>query len=215
LTWPQQFAASKTRQPKTMLKIIFKFFCVFILFGFVCLKAYSDQRYGELTKNLQSDGNNRSIATGFFVTDSGHLITAHHVVKNAKTMATAFSRRGYKVVSNGTENHLFLVDLIDKGITGKDAGIALGNANITVNKNAVPNDPQSPFVTSGLRIGTPAITTRGMQENQVQNLAHWMCDILEDLGNTAVISRVRQQVLELCEHFPVYRVRTRIKNKVA
>jgi len=137
------------------------------------------------------------------------------VVKNAKTMATTFSRRGYKVVSNGTENHLFLVDLTDKGITGKDAGIALGNANITVNKNAVPNDPQSPFVTSGLRIGTPAITTRGMQENQVQNLAHWMCDILDDLGNTSVISRVREQVLELCEQFPVYQARTRLTNKVA
>ena len=93
MPWPQKFAASKTRQPKTMLKITFKFLCVFILFGFVCLKAYSDQRHGELTKNLQSDGNNRSIATGFFVTDSGHLITAHHVVKNAKTIQILVDRQ--------------------------------------------------------------------------------------------------------------------------
>ncbi len=132
------------------------------------------------------------------------------VVKNAKVMATTFSKRGYKIVSNGTENHLFLVDLIYKGLTGKDACTALGAANITVNKNTVPNDPQSPFVTSGLRIGTPAITTRGMQEEQARNLAHWMCDILDHMGNVAVINRVRHQVLEMCEHFPVYRATKRI-----
>jgi glycine hydroxymethyltransferase len=126
------------------------------------------------------------------------------VIANARMMATEFQNRGYRVVSGGTDNHLFLLDLIDKGITGKDADAALGRANITVNKNAVPNDPRSPFVTSGLRIGTPAATTRGFKEGECKTLTHWMCDVLDDLGNDNMIESVRQQVLELCRRFPVY-----------
>ncbi len=126
------------------------------------------------------------------------------VIKNAKVMANTFLNRGYKVVSGGTENHLFLVDLVDKGITGKDADAALGSANITVNKNAVPNDPLSPFVTSGLRIGTPAMTTRGIKDEQAQDLAGWMCDVLDDINDERAIGRVRDQVLELCANYPVY-----------
>lgn len=126
------------------------------------------------------------------------------VVANAKTMADVMMGRGYKVVSGGTEDHLFLVDLIDKEITGKDADAALGSAHITVNKNTVPNDPRSPFVTSGLRIGTPAVTTRGMKEAEVRELATWICDILDDLENKATIERVKGQVLTLCSQFPVY-----------
>jgi glycine hydroxymethyltransferase len=126
------------------------------------------------------------------------------VVKNAKTMAKQFMNRGYKIVSGGTDCHLFLVDLIDKGITGKAADAALGNANITVNKNTVPGDPQSPFVTSGLRIGTPAATTRGFKEQECKELVNWICDILDDLENTDTIERVKNQVLDLCKRFPVY-----------
>lgn len=126
------------------------------------------------------------------------------VVKNAKAMVGQVQARGYKVVSNGTENHLFLMDLIDKDITGKDADAALGLANITVNKNAVPNDPRSPFVTSGLRIGTPAITRRGFNEAEAIKVADWICDVLDDMGNPAVIERVKSEVLELCAQFPVY-----------
>lgn len=127
------------------------------------------------------------------------------VIKNAQTMAEALVARGYKIVSGGTENHLLLVDLIDKGITGKDADAALGAANITVNKNAVPNDPQSPFVTSGIRIGTPAITTRGFTEAECSELAGWICDVLDDVNNQETISTVKQKVLELCARFPVYK----------
>jgi glycine hydroxymethyltransferase len=126
------------------------------------------------------------------------------VVANARAMVRVFLERGYRIVSGGTDNHLFLVDLIDKGITGKAADAALGRAYITVNKNAVPNDPQSPFVTSGLRIGTPAVTTRGFKETEVRDLAGWICDILDDLDNEAVSARVKSQVLELCARFPVY-----------
>ncbi len=126
------------------------------------------------------------------------------VVANARAMVRVFLERGYKIVSGGTDNHLFLVDLIDQGITGKAADAALGRAYITVNKNAVPNDPQSPFVTSGLRIGTPAVTTRGFKETEVRDLAGWICDILDDLNNEAIIERIRAQVLELCARFPVY-----------
>ncbi|MFP4161920.1 MAG: serine hydroxymethyltransferase [Ectothiorhodospira sp.] len=126
------------------------------------------------------------------------------VVANARAMAARMMERGYKVVSGGTDNHLFLVDLIDKGITGKDADAALGRANITVNKNAVPNDPQSPFVTSGLRIGTPAITTRGFTEKEAGDLAGWICDVLDDLGNDSVIEQVKGRVLEVCKRLPVY-----------
>ena len=127
------------------------------------------------------------------------------VINNAKTMAQVFIDRGYKIVSGGTENHLMLVDLIDKGVTGKDADAALGRANITVNKNAVPKDPQSPFVTSGLRVGTPAITTRGFTEKETRQLTEWMCDVLDDISNDEVINRVRDQVLTLCNQFPVYK----------
>jgi len=129
------------------------------------------------------------------------------VVVNAKAMAKTFSERGIKIVSGGTENHLMLVDLIGKDYTGKDADAALGSANITVNKNAVPNDPRSPFVTSGLRVGTPAITTRGFGETECVDLTNWMCDVLESLENgnsEQVISEVKAKVLDVCSRFPVY-----------
>ena len=126
------------------------------------------------------------------------------VVANARTMAKGFIERGFDVVSGGTDNHLFLLSLIKQDITGKAADAALGLANITVNKNAVPNDPKPPFVTSGLRLGSPAITTRGFGEIEVANLTAWMCDILDDIENEAVISEVRQRVIELCSRFPVY-----------
>lgn len=127
------------------------------------------------------------------------------VIANARVMAQGFQSRGYKVVSGGTDNHLFLLDLIDKGITGKAADETLGRANITVNKNAVPNDPRSPFVTSGLRVGTPATTRRGFEEPQFEQLTGWMCDVLDDLENDNMIESVRLKVLELCKRFPVYR----------
>jgi glycine hydroxymethyltransferase len=126
------------------------------------------------------------------------------VVKNAKAMVEVMQARGFKIVSNGTENHLFLLDLIDKDITGKDADAALGLANITVNKNSVPNDPRSPFVTSGLRIGTPAITRRGFKEAEAQQVATWICDILDNMGDDSVIARVKQEAVTLCEQHPVY-----------
>ena len=126
------------------------------------------------------------------------------VLANARAMAGVFLERGYKVVSGGTDDHLFLVDLIDKGITGKEADAALGAANITVNKNAVPNDPQSPFVTSGIRVGTPAVTTRGFGEAEVRELAGWMCDVMDDVNNQAGIDAVRGKVLDICKRFPVY-----------
>jgi len=129
------------------------------------------------------------------------------VVKNAKAMAATFIERGINIVSGGTENHLMLVDLIGKPYTGKDADAALGAANITVNKNAVPNDPRSPFITSGLRVGTPAITTRGFGEAESAQLTHWMCDVLESLENgnsEQVIEEVKGKVLEICGRFPVY-----------
>lgn len=125
-------------------------------------------------------------------------------LKNARVMARVIMERGYKVVSGGTDNHLFLIDLIDKGITGKDAEAALGRANITVNKNAVPNDPQTPFITSGLRLGTPAVTTRGFKEQECEKIAHWICDILDDLPNGVLLDRIKGQVIELCDRFVVY-----------
>ena len=127
------------------------------------------------------------------------------VLDNARAMANTFMERGHKVVSGGTDDHLFLLDLIDKEITGKDAAAALGEANITVNKNTVPNDPKSPFVTSGLRIGSPASTTRGFKEEEMVTLTHWMCDILDDIENQSVIDEVKGKVKELCSRFPVYR----------
>ncbi len=126
------------------------------------------------------------------------------VVTNARAMAATLTERGYRIVSGGTDNHLFLVDLIEKDITGKDADAALGRANITVNKNSVPNDPRSPFVTSGLRMGTPAVTTRGFAEAECRTLAGWIADVLDNLEDEATIRRVRDQVLELCGRFPVY-----------
>lgn len=126
------------------------------------------------------------------------------VVANAKAMAQVFMDRGFDVVSGGTENHLFLVSLIKQDITGKDADAALGRACITVNKNSVPNDPRSPFVTSGLRIGSPAITTRGLGEIESIELAQWICDILDNIQDEAVINHVREQVQHLCARFPVY-----------
>ncbi len=128
----------------------------------------------------------------------------HQVVINAKAMAETIIDRGYRVVSGGTDNHLMLVDLIKQELTGKEAEAALGEANITVNKNSVPNDPKSPFVTSGIRIGTPAITTRGFTEEDSRNLATWMCDILDDVKNETVISQTRIKVEELCRERPVY-----------
>ena len=127
------------------------------------------------------------------------------VLDNARAMANTFMERGHKVVSGGTDDHLFLLDLIDKEITGKDAAAALGEANITVNKNTVPNDPKSPFVTSGLRIGSPASTTRGFKEEEMVTLTHWMCDILDDIENQSIIDEVKGKVKELCSRFPVYR----------
>ena len=126
------------------------------------------------------------------------------VLNNARSMASVFMDRGFDVISNGTDDHLFLLSLITQDITGKDADAALGRANITVNKNAVPNDPKPPFVTSGLRLGTPAITTRGFKESEVAELTNWMCDILDDIENEPIIAEVQQRVIELCSRFPVY-----------
>jgi len=132
-------------------------------------------------------------------------VYGEQVIANAQAMAKAFIDRGYSIVSGGTVNHLFLLDLIDKGITGKDADAALGRANITVNKNSVPNDPQSPFVTSGLRIGSPAGTTRGFKEAEMAQIAEWICDILDNMGDETVLDATREKVKELCDRFPVYR----------
>jgi len=126
------------------------------------------------------------------------------VVKNAQVMANTLKDRSYDIVSSGTDNHLFLLSLIGKGITGKEADAALGSAHITVNKNAVPNDPLSPFVTSGLRIGTPAMTRRGFKETEAENLANWIADILDDINNSKVLDEVRAKVEKLCADFPVY-----------
>jgi glycine hydroxymethyltransferase len=127
------------------------------------------------------------------------------VVKNARVMAEGFIKRGYEVVSGGTDDHLFLLSLVKQDITGKDADAALGRAYITVNKNAVPNDPRPPFVTSGLRIGSPAVTRRGFKEAEVAQLTEWMCDILDDIKNESVIDAVREKVKALCARFPVYK----------
>jgi glycine hydroxymethyltransferase len=126
------------------------------------------------------------------------------VAKNAQAMARAFIARGYKIVSGGTQNHLMLIDLIGREVTGKDAEAALGAAHITVNKNAVPNDPRSPFVTSGLRVGTPAVTTRGYRETDCADLAGWICDVLDAPSDASVIASVREKVKAQCAKFPVY-----------
>ena len=126
------------------------------------------------------------------------------VLANAKAMAEVFIERNYKVVSGGTDDHLFLVDFIAQELTGKEIDAALGSAHITVNKNTVPNDPRSPFVTSGIRVGTPAVTTRGFKEDECRTLAGWMCDIIDNLGDESVTDRVREQVREICARYPVY-----------
>jgi glycine hydroxymethyltransferase len=136
--------------------------------------------------------------------EPGFKVYQQQVVLNAKAMVAVIQERGHKVVSGGTENHLFLLDLIGKQYTGKDADAALGSANITVNKNSVPNDPRSPFVTSGLRLGSPAITRRGFKEEQAKQVANWICDVLDNINDESVIQRVKGEVVALCEQFPVY-----------
>jgi glycine hydroxymethyltransferase len=126
------------------------------------------------------------------------------VLANARAMVKAFQERGFKIVSNGTDNHLFLLDLVDKNVTGKDADAALGRAHITVNKNAVPNDPRPPMISSGIRIGSPAITTRGFKEAEATQLTHWMADVLSKMGDESVVARTRAAVEEICRRFPVY-----------
>lgn len=129
------------------------------------------------------------------------------VLANSRQMAHIILERGYPIVSGGTDNHLFLIDLKERAMTGKDAEKVLGIANITVNKNAVPNDPQSPFITSGIRIGTPAVTTRGFEENEVSQVAHWICDILDN-PEEAILKEVKGKVIQLCQQFPVYEEKT-------
>jgi glycine hydroxymethyltransferase len=134
----------------------------------------------------------------------GFKVYQQQVKANARALAAGLARRGFSIVSGGTDNHMFLLDLVDKNITGKDADAALGRANITVNKNAVPNDPRSPFVTSGIRIGTPAITTRGFGAAEVEQLVAWISEVLGDIGDPGRLARVRGEVVELCRRFPVY-----------
>src|SRR3974390_956684 len=126
------------------------------------------------------------------------------VIENARVMTKVLNERGYRVVSGGTDNHLFLLDLIDKNITGKDADAALGRAHITVNKNAVPNDPRPPAVSSGLRIGTPAVTTRGFKEPEMEQLTNWIADVLDHMGDESAVDRARAEVQKICRRFPVY-----------
>jgi len=136
--------------------------------------------------------------------EPGFVDYQKQVLANARAMAEVFMARGYDVVSGGTDDHLFLVSFIEAGLTGKDVDAWLGAANITVNMNAVPNDPQSPFITSGIRVGTPAMTTRGMAEAEARELTGWMCDIIDERGDQATIDRVKRQALALCKRFPVY-----------
>lgn len=137
--------------------------------------------------------------------EPGFVDYQKQVVKNAQAMAKVFMDRGYDVVSNGTENHLFLVSFIKAGLTGKDVEAALGKAHITVNKNSVPDDPQSPFVTSGIRVGTPALTTRGFNEQESTELAGWMCDVIANMQDETVINEVKAKVSEICARLPVYK----------
>ena len=136
--------------------------------------------------------------------EPGFKVYQQQVIDNARAMAEVFMQRGVDVVSGGTDNHLFLVDLVSKGITGKDLDATLDRANITVNKNAVPNDPQSPFVTSGIRIGTPSITTRGFREVEASRVASWICDIIDNMGNEALVERIKGEAKALCNRFPMY-----------
>lgn len=132
------------------------------------------------------------------------VVYQKQVLANAKALANALQEKGYKIVSGGTQNHLFLIDLIDKDITGKDADAALGNAGITVNKNTVPNDPRSPFVTSGLRVGTPAVTTRGFREKEMYQIAQWMSEVMDNLHDIRIQEKIREAAAALCQDFPVY-----------
>jgi glycine hydroxymethyltransferase len=136
--------------------------------------------------------------------EPGFKAYQEQTIANARKLAATMMERGYNIVSGGTDNHLFLLDLIEKGITGKDVEAALGKANITVNKNAVPNDPQSPFITSGIRVGTPAVTTRGFTEPEIEKLGNWMCDVIENMDDETTRQRVKNEVLEVCARFPVY-----------
>jgi glycine hydroxymethyltransferase len=136
--------------------------------------------------------------------EPGFKTYQQQVVKNARVMAELFTKRGFEIVSGGTDNHLMLVSFIKQGLTGKDIDAWLGNAHITINKNSVPNDPQSPFVTSGIRIGTPAITTRGFGEGECRDLTGWICDIIDARGDQAVIDAVREKVAVVCKRLPVY-----------
>ena len=182
----------------------------------VASKEGAGEQFDEITKKLQS-----IVFPGIQGGPLMHVIAAKavafkealepefkayqaQVVRNAQAMARTIIERGYKIVSGGTENHLMLVDMIGKPITGKAAEEALGKAHITVNKNAVPNDPQKPFVTSGLRIGTPAVTTRGYGEQDCIDLANWICDVLDAPQDEAVLARVRDSVTRQCRQFPVY-----------
>jgi glycine hydroxymethyltransferase len=131
-------------------------------------------------------------------------VYSRQVVANARAMSQVLQERGYKIVSGGTDNHLFLLDLIDKNITGKDADAALGRAHMTVNKNAVPNDPRPPAISSGLRIGTPAVTTRGFKEAEARQLSNWIADVLDHMGDESAVDRVRTEVMNICRRFPVY-----------
>ena len=137
--------------------------------------------------------------------DPSFKVYQQNTLDNAKAMVETFQSRDYQIVSGGTDNHLFLLDLIDKNITGKDADAAVGRSNITLNKNAVPNDPRSPFVTSGLRMGTPAITTRGFTVKEAAQVAHWICDILDRLGESSIEEEVKEKVIDICARFPLYK----------
>ena len=136
--------------------------------------------------------------------EPGFKVYQQQVIDNARAMAKVFIQRGVDVVSGGTDNHLFLVSLVSKGITGKDLDATLDRANITVNKNAVPNDPQSPFITSGIRIGTPSITTRGFKEAEASRVASWICDVIDNMGNEVLVERIKGEVKVLCKRFPMY-----------
>lgn len=143
--------------------------------------------------------------------DPGFKIYQQQIINNAKAMVQVMLERGYKIVSGGTDNHLFLIDMIAKKITGKEAEEILEKAHITLNKNMLPNDPCKPFITSGLRIGTPAITTRGLKEKEVKKVAHWVCDILDNLKDSTNVEKVKKQVMDMCREFPVYSPKLRFE----
>ena len=177
--------------------------------GLILAKGGSEELYKKLNSAVFPGGPLMHVIAGKAVAlkeamEPEFKTYQQQVAKNAKAMVEVFLERGYKVVSGGTDNHLFLVDLVDKNLTGKEADAALGRANITVNKNSVPNDPKSPFVTSGIRVGTPAITRRGFKEAEAKELAGWMCDVLDSINDEAVIERIKGKVLDICARYPVY-----------